>query len=90
MARGARLAAELDRQLCSINVEYASKRDSDRLGPIHLNLLPAGYLADLDWRQAQSHRRGNEQFKHKFLYTRPGEDEAFPSAGLDSVNPRQV
>lgn len=76
---GARLAAELDRQLRSINVEYASKRDSDRLGPVRLNVLPPGFLADLDQRQAQAHRRGNEQFKHKFLYTRPGEDDDFPS-----------
>ena len=29
-------------------------------------------------RQAESRRRGNEQYKHRYLYCRPGEDARFP------------
>jgi hypothetical protein len=72
------LAVELDAQLCITNIEYASRRRSERLGPIRLNLLPTGFLADLDHRQAESRRKGNEQFKHRYLYCRPGEDAIFP------------
>lgn len=72
----ARLADELERQLRELNVEYVSKRHTQRLGPVSLNLLPDGKLAELDRRQSSLHRKSNEQYKHKYLYCRPGEDDA--------------
>jgi len=72
------LSLELDRQLQQINMEYASKRKSGRLGPVLVNILPFGFMARLDYEQAARHRKGNEQYKHQFLYCQPGEDDQFP------------
>jgi hypothetical protein len=47
--------------------------------------LPEGFLARLDHEQAESRRRGNEQFKHRYLYCRPGEDAAFPVTATTPV-----
>jgi hypothetical protein len=79
--------AELDRQLAEINLEYASRRHSQRLGPVDFNALPADYLARLDHEQAESHRRGNEQYKHRYLYSRPGEDARLPLKAKEPVEP---
>lgn len=73
------LTAEVDVRLSTLNIEYAERRRSLRLGAIRGNALPDGFLARLDHEQAESRRRGNEQFKHRYLYSRPGEDAAFPS-----------
>ena len=69
-----RLAAVLDEQLQAVNVEYAGKRQSARLGAVQAHLLSPGTLADLDRREADRYRKGNEQYKHRYLYVRPGED----------------
>ncbi|HEY3244845.1 MAG TPA: GH3 auxin-responsive promoter family protein, partial [Phycisphaerae bacterium] len=74
-ASGGSLAIEMDRQLQAINVEYASKRHSQRLGPIEPHLLPPGTLAQADSLLATRHRRANDQFKHRYLFTRLGEDK---------------
>jgi len=74
-----RFAAEMDEQLKAVNVEYAGKRQSDRLGPVQINRLPAGYLAQVDRWRSTRHRRGNEQYKHQYLYCRPGDDAGFPT-----------
>jgi hypothetical protein len=65
--QGLRLAAALDRRLQEVNIEYASKRDSLRLGPIRLQLL-----ADHTWqawdRQRLAKTGGTlEQYKHPCL-----------------------
>jgi len=78
-AMNQRLAAEMDEQLGAVNLEYASKRHSNRLGPVRLNVLPLAFLTQRDRREAQRHRRGNEQYKHRYLYCRPGEDAGFPT-----------
>ncbi len=75
-----RLAAALESELCRVNVEYASKRQTHRLGPVSLNLLAAGTLDKLDKQQACRYRSSNEQFKHRFLYCQPDEDEAMFAA----------
>jgi hypothetical protein len=69
-----RLAAEMDRQLQLVNVEYASKRRSARLAAIEPNALPSGTLARRDAVLATRYRRANEQYKHRYLFTRLGED----------------
>ena len=74
----AKLSGALDEQLSQVNVEYASRRRSQRLGPVQLNPLPADFLTRRDQEEAERHRRGNEQFKHRYLYCRPGEDQDLP------------
>jgi hypothetical protein len=70
-----KLAEALEGRLCDINVEYAQKRHTDRLGAVAVNVLPAGTLHALDSQLAGLHRKSNEQYKHKYLYCRPGEDD---------------
>lgn len=84
------LAVALERKLNEVNVEYASKRQSDRLGPVQAAVLPPGTLARLDQHCAGRHRKGNEQFKHQYLYCRPGEAEALLAhigGGIHAPNP---
>jgi len=83
----------LDAALQRVNMEYAEKRKSARLGPIRLNLLPAGFLTALDREEAGRYRSANEQYKHRYLYTRPGDDDAFPSRphpGPTTESPRDT
>lgn len=68
------LGRRLDEELGAVNIEYASRRRSLRLGPVRINVLPDGFLAARDHEQAEARRRGNEQYKHRYLYCRPGED----------------
>lgn len=65
----------VDRHLRRINIEYDSKRKTHRLGPIALNVLPAGRFQEVDAALARRHRRlTDEQYKHQFLYNQPGQD----------------
>ncbi len=72
------LVAALDMALCRVNIEYAGKRQTDRLAAVRVNLLPPGFLADLDRREADRYRRSNEQYKHQYLLTAPGRADPFP------------
>jgi len=74
-----RLAESLDRILGEINVEYASKRHTNRLAAVQVNYVPRGFFAELDGRLRTRHRRGNEQYKHQYLYVTPDEDRNFPA-----------
>jgi hypothetical protein len=66
-----RLATALDRRLGAINMEYASKRESHRLGPIRVALTPTGAWQHWD-RQRWLRTGGNlEQYKHPCLITDP-------------------
>jgi len=63
------LAERVDAELSRLNVEYASKRHSGRLGPVRPVVLPAGSLGR---QEAESiRRRGgrSEQYKHRYLRT---------------------
>jgi hypothetical protein len=71
------LATALDRELQVINTEYASKRSSVRLGQVKLNMVPGKFLTELDHHKAESYRRGNEQYKHRYLYCKVGDDQNF-------------
>jgi hypothetical protein len=77
-----RFSQAVDRQLCRLNVEYDSKQKSLRLGRLRINLLPEGFLEARDQALSTRYRRNNEQYKHKFLLTRPGEDHDFPIAEI--------
>jgi hypothetical protein len=65
------LAHELDRRLGDVNMEYASKRDSLRLGTIRVDLVRTGAWQEWD-RQRLLHTGGNvDQYKHPCLITDP-------------------
>jgi hypothetical protein len=65
--QGQRLAALLDRQLGEENIEYRSKRDSRRLGPVRLQVLPAGTWAQWDRQRLERSGGTLEQYKHPCL-----------------------
>jgi hypothetical protein len=69
--QGARLAQRVDQALARLNVEYAAKRDSRRLGPVRLELLPGG--AWQEWDRQRLARTGGtlEQYKHPCLIADP-------------------
>ncbi len=69
------LATTLDNRLQGINIEYASKRNSGRLGSIEACCVAPGTFKMLDHERATRFRRSNEQFKHQYLYSAPGSDE---------------
>ncbi len=77
----------LDEELCAVNIEYAARRRSLRLGAVRINLLPDGLLATKDHQQAEARRRGNEQYKHRYLYCRPGEDA---DLACHSISPHET
>lgn len=77
----AMLADRIDQHLQAVNLEYASKRNSGRLDTVCLNYLPRGFFDQFDTRQASRRRPGNEQYKHRYLYCRIGDDAEFPLAG---------
>ena len=74
----AALEREMESALAHVNIEYVSKRNSGRLGPVRLSMLPAGFLIERDRRLATRHRRVNEQYKHQYLLPSPGQDQEFP------------
>jgi hypothetical protein len=70
-AAGTRLVERLEAKLCEVNVEYASKRASLRLGPVQLELLRSG--AWTQWDRERLQRTGGtlEQYKHPCLIADP-------------------
>jgi GH3 auxin-responsive promoter len=65
--QGQRIADLLDRQLGEENIEYRSKRDSLRLGPVRLEPLPAGTWARWDRERLLRNGGALEQYKHPCL-----------------------
>jgi hypothetical protein len=64
---GTRLAESLDTRLAEVNIEYASKRASLRLGAVRLELLPPSTWQKWD-RQRLARTGGTlEQYKHPCL-----------------------
>jgi hypothetical protein len=65
--RGPRFLHDFDRCLMEHNSEYASKRDSRRLGPVRLEVLPPGFWQQ--WDRERLRRSGGvpEQYKHPCL-----------------------
>ncbi len=62
-----RLVEGLDARLRELNVEYASKRESGRLGPIHLQPVPTGFWARWDRERLLRNGGAAEQYKHPCL-----------------------
>jgi len=69
--QGMKLVEALDRQLRAVNTEYDAKRDSRRLGPVRLELIPTG--AWTAWDRQRLARTGGtlEQYKHPGLISDP-------------------
>ncbi|RPI61215.1 MAG: hypothetical protein EHM48_06020 [Planctomycetaceae bacterium] len=70
-----RLAAAFDDALAEINLEYKSKRTSDRLGQVQPLVLPEGAMEQTECRQIQLRRGRPEQYKHQYLRTNVVADE---------------
>jgi hypothetical protein len=79
------LAAEMNSQLRRANVEYAGKQDTGRLGPLRVNLLPSRFLGEMEAGTAARRGGRQEQYKHRYLYPKPGEDADFPVAQPDAA-----
>ncbi len=69
--QGQRLAEALDRRLSDANIEYAGKRVSLRLGPVRLEMLPAGTWQRWDRQRLQRSGGTPEQYKHPCLIPDP-------------------
>jgi hypothetical protein len=87
-AAGQRLAERLEARLRAVNMEYASKRDSLRLGPVRLEVLRPGFWAQWD-RERLRHTGGTlEQYKHPCLLADPHfRDRARGEQGLVASGP---
>ena len=69
--QGLQLTQALERQLARINIEYAGKRETGRLGPMRLFVLPAHSWQQWD-RQRLARTGGTlEQYKHPCLIADP-------------------
>ena len=75
------LAQRMEVALRRVNIEYASKRETDRLGPVRVNVLPEGTLARMHAKRSARRGASNEQYKPQYLYCRPGDDADLPLAG---------
>ncbi len=64
---GQRLAERLDARLRQVNIEYDSKRESQRLAPVRLELVRTGFWPQ--WDRARLLQTGGtlEQYKHPCL-----------------------
>ena len=60
---------EFDAALRSLNIEYASKCRSGRLGKIRVVVLPAGTLAKTEYENIRRKKGRSEQYKHQYLLT---------------------
>ncbi|MBY0228175.1 MAG: GH3 auxin-responsive promoter family protein, partial [Gemmataceae bacterium] len=63
----AALAARLDERLRQVNIEYDAKRESQRLGPVRLEPVPAGFWAKWDAERLKRNGGTLEQYKHPCL-----------------------
>lgn len=61
----------VDEALIQTNIEYQSKRKSQRLGPLTPHQLPPDYLTNRDRTLIAKNKGRAEQFKHRFLYNKP-------------------
>jgi hypothetical protein len=77
-AHGLKLAEALERRLGAVNDEYAAKRQSRRLGPVRLLLLPTHTWQQWD-RQRLARTGGSlEQYKHPCLISDPKFRDSVP------------
>jgi hypothetical protein len=76
--QAAHLAEALDQHLARYNIEYANKRESRRLGPIQLELLPVGAWQTWDRQRLARSGGSTEQYKHPCLIPDPQFRDTMP------------
>ncbi len=76
--QGLRLAQLLDRKLSELNIEYAAKRESFRLGSVRLQLLPGGAWHEWDRKRLAGTGGTAEQYKHPCLIADPKFRDSMP------------
>ncbi len=82
-----RLITALEGRLRADNMEYDSKRQSHRLGPIRAKVVADGTWLKYDMATIVQRRRGLEQYKHKFLVADVEFERRFPAvAGYDNLS----
>jgi hypothetical protein len=64
--RARELAAAFDRRLADLNIEYAAKRRSGRLGPPRLHVMRPGWAGRATWAEIAGGRR-EQQYKWRAL-----------------------
>ncbi len=69
--QGIELTRALEMRLARINIEYASKRESQRLGPMRLFLLPTQSWQQWDRRRLERTGGTLDQYKHPCLIPDP-------------------
>ncbi len=67
----AKLAERIDSRLRSANIEYASKRDSRRLGPVRPEWVKGGFWQEWDRERLAQGGGTPEQYKHPCLIADP-------------------
>lgn len=80
-----RFTAAVEEQLRALNVEYACKRDTLRLGPVRTIRLRDGAWGEFQKRRLARSGGTVEQYKQPHLIPDPNEISTFPT--LDSVAP---
>lgn len=80
----AKVAEVFDRELGRVNIEYQSKRSSNRLGAMTTNYICGGTFARIGRRRRQQRGGSSEQHKHQYLLTTPGDDDALVAASVVS------
>lgn len=80
---GRRLADAVDRHLKQANIEYATKRESERLGPVRVHLLQNGAWDEWDRHRLSTAKGTAEQYKHPCLIT---DLDFFKTAPLATVD----
>jgi hypothetical protein len=86
--QGQRLVDALDRHLQQVNVEYAAKRQSQRLGSARLVVLPSGAWHEWDHKRLAKSGATPEQYKHPCLIADPKFRESVPvetDAGFSAI-----
>jgi hypothetical protein len=73
-----RFLAEYDRALGELNIEYAAKRESARLGPVRAFVIPTGFWAKWDRDRLAKTGGSPEQYKHPCLIGDLGFRETLP------------
>lgn len=68
---GAKLTQALEHALARVNIEYASKRDSQRLGPMRLFVIPTHAWQQWDRQRLARNGGAAEQYKHPCLIPDP-------------------
>jgi hypothetical protein len=87
--QGQALVEALEQRLCEMNSEYACKRETLRLKPVRLELLPTGTWAQWD-RQRLARNGGTlEQYKHPCLVADPNFRDTLQKAQESLGTPAQ-